>query len=162
MVDDEITIANAHDIGFDDFAGLHQLLVKAFAFMDERIDPPSSMHKLTPEGLHDKAGNEWLILALQGTALVGCLFARPEYGAVYIGKIAVRSEARGNGTGAKLLGRAQEIAVEKGYSALELEVRVELTENQCFFEKHGFIKSGENAHEGYTRPTSFLYSKQIS
>ena len=162
MPDNGLTIAPAQDIEFDDYTSLHRLLVTEFAYMDKRIDPPSSMHRLSPEGLSEKADKEWLILALQARELVGCVFARPEDGAVYIGKLAVRGDTRGQGVGARLLERAEEIAIESDYKTLELEVRVELTENHRFFMKHGFVKIGENAHEGFSRSTSFLFSKQIS
>ena len=36
---------------FDRYAELHELILAAFAFMDGRIDPPSSAHGLTPSSL---------------------------------------------------------------------------------------------------------------
>ena len=161
MSKEGIVIALARDIEFDDFDTLHQLLVNAFAYMEERIDPPSSLHRLSPAGLREKAADEWLVLALQGHELVGCLFARETDDAVYIGKVAVRESVRAQGIGAKLLERAEELALQHAYSWLELEVRVELTENHRFFESHGFVRCGENAHQGYTRPTSFTFHKRI-
>jgi phosphinothricin acetyltransferase len=37
---------------------------------------------------------------------------------------------------------------------LELETRIELTENHATFARMGFIKTAETAHPGYERPTS--------
>ena len=141
--------------GFDDWAALHRLLREAFAFMDARIDPPSSMHRLDADALAAKAADERLILARDddGT-LVGCLFLRPAGERFYLGKLAVRRERRGDGTGRALVRRARHLAAEEGGHELELQVRVELVENHRFFERLGFRKTGESAHAGYARATS--------
>ena len=60
----DINIVLSQDIGFEDFTALHELLVSAFAYMDERIDPPSSLHRLNSETLRDKAESEYLALSL--------------------------------------------------------------------------------------------------
>jgi len=49
---------------FDDYAGLLALLHKSFAYMDGRIDPPSSLHKLDVDGLSEKAKAETLLTAV--------------------------------------------------------------------------------------------------
>lgn len=46
--------------------------------------------------------------------------------------------------------------------ALELETRVELTENHHVFSRLGFTIVGAGSHEGYDRPTDFLLRKPIS
>ena len=63
---------------FDDFIGLLALLHRSFAFMDGRIDPPSSLHKLDVDSLHEKASAETLLTAMDGEKLVGCLFVRKD------------------------------------------------------------------------------------
>jgi hypothetical protein len=40
---------------------VHGLLVEAFAYMDGRIDPPSSMAKLTIVELLDGPGEVWVV-----------------------------------------------------------------------------------------------------
>ncbi|MFN7434077.1 MAG: N-acetyltransferase, partial [Betaproteobacteria bacterium] len=41
-----------------------------------------------------------------------------------------------------------------GRTALELQTRIELTENHATFAALGFAKVAETAHPGYARPTS--------
>ena len=158
----DINIVLSQDIGFEDFTALHELLVSAFAYMDERIDPPSSLHRLNSETLRDKAESEYLALAFKDEELVGCLFACPRSAAWYVGKLAVRKDSRGLGIGVLLLETIQSVAVKCGCNALEVEVRVELVENHRFFEKCGFIKCGENAHTGYDSSTSFTFRKSVN
>lgn len=49
-----------------------------------------------------------------------------------------------------------------GFPRLELETRIELTENHRAFEKMGFHKTGETAHDGYAHPTSITMQKALS
>lgn len=137
-----------------DWAHLHDLLHRSFAYMDGRIDPPSSLHRLTVEGLADKAKDETLVLAHQDDGLVGCMFCRSETPWLYVGKVAVEQHLQGQGIGGSLFRHAFEMAMRDGYEGLELETRVELIENHQAFGKLGFVKVGEDAHAGYDRPTS--------
>ena len=137
-----------------DWAGLHDLLHRSFAYMDGRIDPPSSLHRLTVEGLAQKAKDETLILACRDDSVVGCMFCRRETPWLYVGKVAMEEELQGQGIGARLFRHAFELAEREGFEGLELETRVELVENHQAFGKLGFVKVGEDAHAGYDRPTS--------
>lgn len=139
---------------FRDWTRLHRLLTEAFADMHERIDPPSSLRRLDVSGLREKATRELLFLAIEADELVGCCFLRPELPRMYIGKLAVRHDRRGRGVGQDLVQQAVTCATERGASEVELQVRVELTENRRFFESQGFVKVGETAHAGYDRSTS--------
>ncbi len=157
-----VTVSQADEIAFDNFAELHEFLMSAFAYMDDRIDPPSSIHRLNAESLREKSHTESLILAFKDQQLIGCAFARPENVSCYLGKLAVRADCRGAGVGQKLIEKAQHIARKHGCGTLELETRVELAENHRFFERLGFVKTRENAHEGYNRPTSYVFCRQIN
>ena len=48
-----------------------------------------------------------------------------------------------------------------GHVVLELETRVELTENHRTFESLGFNKVAEHAHEGYDHPTYIRMRKSL-
>ena len=146
---------------FDDFVSLLALLHRSFAFMDGRIDPPSSLHKLDVDALHEKARDETLLTAMDGEKLVGCLFVARNAGTLYLGKLAVDESARGNGVARQLIDVANLIGKQWSCKTIELEVRLELTENQSFFTHLGFDKVGESSHEGYTQPTSYRYQRSI-
>ena len=146
---------------FADWAALHRLLCESFAYMEGRVDPPSSMAALTPEGLAAKAREEVLLLAREGAALVGCGFCAERGEVLYLGKLAVAEACRGRGLLRAMVGRAEAIARARGLAALELQSRVELAENHAAFAALGFEEVGRTAHEGYDRPTSITFRKAL-
>jgi ribosomal protein S18 acetylase RimI-like enzyme len=138
------------------------LLQDAFAFMEGRIDPPSSLRDLTPKALSAQAetGEIWVIDGMAG-GIVACIVLTPKPAALYLGKLAVAAEFRGKGLARLLIDHAEARAREKGLSALELQVRVELLENQAAFRAMGFQEVGRTAHPGYDRPTSIIYRRAV-
>jgi len=138
------------------------LILDAFAYMDDVIDPPSSAKLLTVENLQQKAGREHALVLFEGETPVACIFCDPRRDCLYVGKLAVSQAWRGKGLGKQLIGEAAALARQLGYGELELQTRVELTANHRFFEALGFIKTGETAHAGYDRPTSITMRKQIT
>ncbi len=150
------------DAGFDRYEELLDVILAAFAYMDERIDPPSSAHRLTPATLRQKAAQEIAFAAIDKGRIVGCVFLKPEESSLYIGKLAVHPAAQGQGIGRLLLARAEETARELGLSSLRLETRVELTENHRLFAAWGFGKTAENRHAGYDRTTSIEMRKPLA
>lgn len=147
--------------GFDDWAGLLALLREAYAFMDGRIDPPSSLHRFDAEKLAAKAREEDLVLAFVDGRLAGCLFAAPRGDSLYLGKIAVRPGLQGRGLARRMIALAEASARSRGFKALELQARIELVENHRAFAALGFDKVGEGSHHGYTRPTDFSFRKVL-
>ncbi|MDE9451446.1 GNAT family N-acetyltransferase [Aliiroseovarius sp. Z3] len=145
----------------EDMAPILALLHRAFAGMDGRIDPPSSLHRLTPEGIADqvRTGEVWVI---DGAA---CVFLTPQPDAtppsLYVGKLAVDPSAQGRGLARALMTLAEQRAADLGLSRLVLQTRIELVENHAIFEKLGFVKTAETAHEGFERPTSYRFEKSL-
>ena len=131
------------------------LIQSAFAFMEGRIDPPSSMHRLTVE---DLAQSEvWVI----GAPPLSCIVLTPKTDALYLGKLAVDPSERGKGHARALVDTAETRARALGLPALELQTRVELIENQRLFEAMGFTELARTAHAGYDRPTSITYRRPL-
>src|SRR5690348_6313055 len=112
-----------------DFARWHEFLsmIRAsFAYMDGIIDPPSSVHRLTPEVLRAKAEAETCFLATaerpqaRGEALaitrsvVGCAFLAEKDDHFYLGKLAVLPAHQGKGVGRQLLMAAENHAIQAG------------------------------------------------
>lgn len=135
------------------------LLHAAFAYMEGRIDPPSSLHNLTPEALtrQSELGEIWVI-----GAPVACVFLTPKPGALYLGKLAVAASHRGQGLARHLIELADERARVLSLPALELETRVELVKNQAAFRAMGFEEVSRTAHPGYDRPTSITYRRAVA
>jgi ribosomal protein S18 acetylase RimI-like enzyme len=142
-----------------DWAALLALIRAAFAGMEGRIDPPSSMHALTEAAIAEQAatGEVWVV----GAPPVACVFLTPKPGRLYIGKLAVAEAQRGRGLGRLLVDLAEVRARAAGLPLLELQTRVELVENHAAFAAMGFVKVGATAHPGFARPTSFTFQRAV-
>ena len=80
---------------FERWDELLALILEAFAFMEGRIDPPSSAQRLTTDRMAAEAAAGPAFLAEAEGSLVGCLFCRPKADALYLGKLAVRPDRQG-------------------------------------------------------------------
>lgn len=143
-----------------DLGNILTLIQDAFAYMDGRIDPPSSMYHLDIAKLRQQAQDHeiWAI----GTPPVACVFLTQHATCLYLGKLAVAHSHRGQGLARELIELAQGRARDLGRKTLELETRIELVENQALFQSLGFQKTAETAHPGYSQPTSITYSKDVT
>ena len=65
------------------------LILDAFAYMDDVIDPPSSAKLLTVENLQQKAGREHALVLFEGETPAACIFCDPRRDCLYVGKLAV-------------------------------------------------------------------------
>ncbi len=128
------------------------LIQQAFSAHDGRIDPPSSMHRLTVNDLSESAQTSevWVI----GAPPVACVILTPKEDALYLSKLAVAKHVRREGHARHLIEFSVERARALGLHALELQTRVELVENHTAFERLGFQKVGATCHPGYEHPTS--------
>jgi GNAT superfamily N-acetyltransferase len=156
-----VQIARAAET-FSEWSDLLRLLQDAFASMEGRIDPPSSVRGLTSTSIATKSREEALFLATDEDELLGCVFARPLNDAVYVSKLAVRPSRQAKGIGRRLMEAVEEHARHIGVRNLELDTRIELTENHATFAAMGFVKTAERAHEGYERPTFITMRKQLT
>ncbi|MDQ0324406.1 N-acetylglutamate synthase-like GNAT family acetyltransferase [Rhodopseudomonas julia] len=154
-------ICREADPAFDRWDELHRLLMDCFAYMAVRIDPPSSLLRMGPAELAEKAGSETLLLAEEDGRIVGCAFLRLEPDCLYIGKVAVAPAFRGAGLARRLFVLAEERARANDRLFLKLQTRVELTENHAAFARLGFVKVSETAHAGYDRATSITMTKPV-
>ncbi len=143
-----------------DWETVLQLVRRAFAGMDGRIDPPSSMHALTTADIADQAerGEIWVI----GRPPLACLFLTPKADALYLGKLAVDAKSRRAGHARRLVEIAEGRARALGLPALELQSRIELTENHATFQALGFVQTGTTAHPGHDRPTSLTFRRDLA
>lgn len=137
-----------------------ELIRHSFAFMDGRIDPPSSMHRLSRKDVARQCstGEVWSL----GIPPVACGFFSVTPKSLYLGKLAVAQEQRGRGHARTLVDLARRRAETHGLRWLELQSRVELIENHAFYKRLGFVKTGETAHAGYDRATSFTFRKPVA
>ena len=143
-----------------DWPALLALITRAFAGMEGRIDPPSSLHHLTAADIAAQAqtGEVWVI----GAPAVACMFLTPQPQALYLGKLAVDPAVRRMGYARRLISVAELRAHALGLPALELWTRVELAENHTTFRALGFVQAGTRAHAGFDRPTTVVFTKRLA
>ncbi|MBV7377466.1 GNAT family N-acetyltransferase [Maritimibacter dapengensis] len=137
------------------------LIRESFAYMDGRVDPPSSMHRLNAAAIAQQIsdGEIWIIGAPD--APEACVFFTPHPAALYIGKLAVAPKSRRRGLARTLMKLAETRARALGFDCLTLQSRIELSENHKTFRRLGFTKTAVTAHEGYNRPTSITFEKRL-
>lgn len=142
-----------------DWPALLALITRAFAGMEGRIDPPSSLHRLTAQGIARQAaeGEVWVI----GAPPVACIFLTPQADALYLHKLAVDPAAQRQGHARRLMALAETRARALGLGALELSARVELVENHASFRALGFQQVAETRHDGYDRTTSLTFRRPL-
>lgn len=136
-----------------------KLIQTSFAYMDTRIDPPSSMHRLDANAIttHCGDGEVWSI----GNPVNACMFLKLKPDTLYMGRLAVSSELRNRGIARTLIALAEQRAQFHSRNTLEIETRVELVDNQQFFQRLGFIKTADGTHDGYQQPTYVVMQKQL-
>ena len=148
----------------DDMTALHALLVRAFAYMDGRIDPPSSLGRMTAETFAQEAREKevWAIPGPSGGAgPSACMVLEPRADHLYLGKLAVAGARRGQGLARVMIEHAVDRARALGLPEVRLQTRVELDENHRTFIRLGFVEVGRTAHPGYDRPTSVTFARQV-
>lgn len=153
-----------HRMGPDDPAlcNVLSLIRTTFAYMEGRIDPPSSTHQLTLEELTEQAKKAEVWVMEDDDRVVACVFLTPKKQALYLGKLAVAVSHRGHGLARKMVALAQERARALGFSVVELQSRLELTENHSAFAALGFRVVDETAHPGFEQPTSLTFVLSVS
>jgi len=145
--------------GAEDFAPALALIRASFTYMEGRIDPPSSVHRLTLADLARSAetGEVWVIE--DPGRIIACVVLTPRPDHLYLGKLAVAPDFRQQGLARQLVERALVQTRARGLPELRLETRVELTENHATFRALGFRETGRTAHPGHDRPTSLTFSR---
>lgn len=156
-----IIVSRIDPAHFSNWQGLLDIIMGAFSYMDGRIDPPSSAHRLSLDSLREKALAEIAYIAMENDTLLGCIFCKPEPETLYIGKLAIAPQAQGKGVGRMLLAAATVLARDLQKPVIRLETRIELVENQAIFARWGFVKTAETAHAGYDHATSVEMRKSV-
>ena len=135
------------------------LIQQSFAYMEGRVDPPSSIHRLTVEKL--SAGCNTSEVWVWGAPPVACVFLTPRPVCLYLGKFAVAQSHQGQGMARQMVDHALGRAHMLNLPALEVQTRVELTENHTAFTRLGFVKTSEGSHPGYDRITEITLRRAL-
>ena len=144
-----------------DWPGLLSMIQRAFASMEGRIDPASSLHRLTPQALSAMALSTMAEVWVLGRPPLACMVLTPKPGRLYLGKLAVEPALQGQGLGRRMVAHAETRARQLNLPQIELETRVELTENHRFYLRLGYHELGRSAHPGFDRPTTVRFAKSL-
>ena len=147
------------DAGDPALTGLLRLMRDCFAYMEGRIDPPSSLGNVTAMSLRQTARNAeiWAI----GHPPVACMILTPNPGVLYLGKVCVAPSHQRLGLARHLMDHAGARAHALNLPILELQTRIELLGNHATFAALGFTEHARTAHPGFDRPTSITMRKRI-
>ena len=145
----------------EDFTPLHALLTAAFAYMETRIDPPSSLARMSADSLRGEATTKEIWAIEDAGQPVACMILTPQPDTLYLGKLATSAAHRGQGLARRLIAHAESRARALNLPSVTLQTRIELSENHATFRALGFAQTGETAHPGYDRPTSLTFTKTL-
>lgn len=145
----------------DDPLPVLDLIRRSFAAMEGRIRPGSSVNRMTAETLMAQAVTAEVWVLLDGARPVATMTLTQRESSLYIGKLAVADDLRGQGLARQLVRHADQRATALGLKELELQTRVELTENQALFAHLGFREVERTAHPGFAHPTSITFRKPV-
>ena len=145
----------------EDMGPVHALLTQAFAYMEGRIDPPSSLGRMGIGDLarHAAEAELWVIEGTSGP--LACMILTPQGDTLYLGKLAVARLARGTGLARRMIAQALARARALGLPSVSLQTRVELTENHATFAALGFEMTGTSSHPGFDRPTTVNFRRMV-
>jgi len=141
-------------------ADLLTLMRDCFAYMEGRIDPPSSLGTVTQSALQKTASEAeiWCI----GTPPIACMILTPKRSSLYLGKVCVAPTHQRLGLARHLIDLATDRARDMRLATLELQTRVELMDNHATFKALGFSEHARTAHPGYDHPTSITMRKPVA
>ena len=144
-----------------DWSVLLYLVQICFAELKGRINPTSSMYRMTLDSVsnHARTGEIWVI---EMVSPIACVFLEPRKNRLYLSKLSVHPKHRRRGHASRLLRLAEQRANQLGLEALTLETRVELIENHALFKRHGFYVTEKTSHPGFDRPTSLSMRKDLA
>lgn len=146
----------------DDAPTVHALTQAAFATLAGKIDPPSSAHLETVEAVAAAlvAGGGG-IAEIDGEP-VGAVRFRAESDHLYVGRVAVDPDRRGQGVARALMAFAEARAARDGLPVTRLEVRKTLTGNVAMFERLGYAVVAESPHPRRPDASVLLLAKRVA
>lgn len=145
----------------EDTGPMLALLKAGFASMEGRIDPPSSLERMTTNDLSRLASEAEIWVIRNDDQMVACMILTPKPDHLYLGKLTVAASHRGKGVARRLIDHACARARALGLPAVQLQSRVELLENHMAFAAMGFQQIDATSHPGFDRPTSLTFERRV-
>jgi ribosomal protein S18 acetylase RimI-like enzyme len=137
------------------------VILAAFGPYRGSLVPESSALAETIDTVAAKIARGGAVVVERDGRMLAATLYEPLDGSLYIGRLAVRPEARRIGVAALLVEAVEGIARAGGIPRLTLGVRLALADNIRLFTRLGFRETGREAHPGFTEPTSMNMEKLL-
>ncbi len=130
----------------DDAPLIHRLTQQAFEEYRGQLQPPSSAHDETEAVVARALREGGAVLALEDAQPVGAARFRHQPGHLYVGRVSVPPQRRGQGIAMALMLAIEDQARRLGVPAVELQVRESLPSNVRLYEKLGYAVIRREPH----------------
>jgi predicted N-acetyltransferase YhbS len=144
-----------------DAAAVLEVIQAAFGEYYEILDPPSGTHRETVDEIRKKMSLARTVLAVSGTAVIGCVFSEERDGYVNFFRLAVRPEHRRQGVGRALIDYVEAQAQARGFGRVRLGVRLALPRLHAYYQRLGYRVLHYLRHAGYSEPTYMIMEKHL-
>lgn len=141
---------------------LLDLIARAFAQYEGRLDPPSGANGETAASLTGRLESGGALVCERDGVLLGCIFHELRADHAYVGRLAVPPEHRHHGLGDALLAAAERRAAELGAARVRLGVRLVLADLRAYYVRRGYTEVALRCHAGYERPTFVEMEKRLT
>ena len=138
------------------------LIQAAFAAQSVVTDPLPSARLETAETVAAELATGGGACAVIGDCVYGALLWHREPKGLYIGRLSVAGQARGQGVARALIAAAEIACKAQGLDRLLLSTRLVLADNRRLFARCGFHETREYAHPGYAHPTAVDMEKSVA
>ena len=149
------------DMRASDTASVADLIRAAFAAQSVVTNPLPSALRETAETVAAALAAGGGACAVADDRVIGAVLWHRQPKGLYLGRLSVASDARGNGVALALIGAAELACRAAGLDRLLLSTRLVLADNRRLFARCGFREVGLATHPGYAAPTSVDMEKPI-
>ncbi len=145
-----------------DAAAVAATIAAAFEQYRGKLEPESGAFRETADGIAGElARYSGAIVAERNGRMLGCVMVKLTEDDLYLGRLSVLPEARGQGIARRLVEAVEDEARRRELAGVRLGVRIVLTANQRLFTALGYVEVGREAHEGFDHPTSINMRKAL-
>jgi tRNA threonylcarbamoyladenosine biosynthesis protein TsaE len=144
-----------------DAAAIVALIHAAFEEYRAVLDPPSGAHRETEETIRQKMLSSRVVIAVCGSAPVGCVFFEQAADHLSFSRLAVPPACRRRGVGAALIAYVEERARALSLGQVRLGTRIALPHLRSYYERLGYRLLEYRAHDGYAEPTYMILEKDV-
>jgi ribosomal protein S18 acetylase RimI-like enzyme len=137
-------------------------IAAAFEQYRGKLLPESGAFRESADGIAiELSKGAGAIIAERNAVVLGCVMTKLEEGDLYLGRLSVLPQARGEGLAKRLIAAVEADARARGLPGVRLGVRVVLTDNQKLFKSLGYREISREAHEGFDYMTSINMRKAL-